>query len=79
MREVMSPQPAVVATSGRRIVIEFTPTGVLGEEQMHIAVTGIPEGWGFIHQALCDLLKQAGHAWAQSQQPVIVPPQGVRH
>jgi hypothetical protein len=63
----------------KQIILNFVPTQVVGEVAMQLSYTNIPEGWGFVHQALCDALKQVGQLWAQSQRAVIVPPNGVRH
>jgi hypothetical protein len=79
MSPLASPLPLVPAPPPKRIVLEFTPSAVGGELTMALSYTGIPEGWAFVHQVLCDALKQVGQEWVKSQQAVMLPPDGVRH
>ena len=73
MSRMVPPVPLVSAPTSKRIVIDFVPTPVIGELAMTLSYTGIPEGWAFIHQALCDALKQVGQEWATSQRGVVLP------
>jgi hypothetical protein len=76
----MSPgQTPLLNTSGRRIVIDFAPTGVIGQLRMQVSYEGCPEGWAFVHVALCDAAKQVAQQWVQSVTPLVVQGNGETH
>jgi hypothetical protein len=72
-------QAPLLNTSGRRIVIDFAPTGVVGQLRMQVSYEGCPEGWAFVHRALCDAVQQVAQQWVQSVTPLVVYGNGEQH
>jgi hypothetical protein len=59
--------PTLVNNTGRRIVIDFATTEVVGALRFWVSYEGCPEGWGFVHHTMCDALKQVAESWDKSR------------
>lgn len=56
----------VVNGSGKRIVIEIVPTGVVGEYGIQTHKVGMEnDDWGVVHSLMAQALHQVAQTWAQ--------------